>query len=55
MSERRGTASWWIKSFVENPITNLVKGVALLLIGLTDASHTFREDISTGRSASATA
>jgi hypothetical protein len=38
-----------IRSFVDNPITNLVKGVALLLIGLSDASHTFRDDISHGQ------
>lgn len=37
-----------IRSFVEAPITNLVKGVALLLIGLTDASHTFRDDLTHG-------
>ena len=37
-----------IKSFVENPVTNLVKGVALLLIGLSDASSTFRDDITHG-------
>jgi len=38
-----------IRSFVDNPITTLVKGVALLLIGLSDASHTFRDDISHGQ------
>jgi hypothetical protein len=37
-----------LRSFVENPITNLVKGIVLLLIGLTEASHTFREDVSHG-------
>jgi hypothetical protein len=37
-----------ITSFVENPVTNLVKGIALLLIGVTEASHTIREDISHG-------
>jgi hypothetical protein len=34
-----------IRSFVENPVTNLVKGLLLLLIGLFEASHTFREDV----------
>jgi hypothetical protein len=37
-----------ITSFVENPVTNLVKGIALLLIGVTEASRTFREDITHG-------
>ena len=37
-----------IASFVESPVTNLVKGIALLLIGLTEASRTFREDIAHG-------
>jgi hypothetical protein len=34
-----------IDSFVENPITNLVKGVALLFIGFSEASRTFTEDL----------
>jgi hypothetical protein len=34
-----------INSFVENPLTNLVKGVALLFIGLSEASRTFAEDL----------
>ena len=38
-----------INSFVENPVTNLVKGVALVLIGLSDASHTFRGDVAHGQ------
>jgi hypothetical protein len=37
-----------ITSFVENPVTNLVKGIALLLIGVSEASHTFREDVAHG-------
>ena len=48
MSNRGGRIARAIKSFVENPITNLVKGLALLLIGLADASHTFRDDITHG-------
>ncbi len=35
-----------ITRFVENPITNLVKGIALLLIGLSEASRTFTDDLS---------
>ncbi len=35
--------------FVENPITNLVKGLTLLLIGISDASKTFSEDLAHGR------
>ena len=31
--------------FVENPTTNLVKGIALLLIGLSEASRTFTDDL----------
>lgn len=38
-----------ITSFVENPITNLVKGIALLTIGLADASHSLRDDLANGR------
>ena len=35
---------------MENPVTNLVKGLSLFLIGLSEASRTFREDIEYGRS-----
>jgi hypothetical protein len=45
MSGRADKLGRGIKSFVENPITNLVKGLALLVIGLSDASHTFRDDV----------
>ena len=38
-----------INSFVENPVTNLLKGVALVLIGLSDAAHTFRGDVAHGQ------
>jgi hypothetical protein len=34
-----------ITRFVENPVTNLVKGIALLLIGLSEASKTFTDDL----------
>ncbi|APW61437.1 hypothetical protein [Paludisphaera borealis] len=49
MSDRRDRIARAINSFVENPLTNLVKGIALLFIGLSDASHTFREDVSHGQ------
>jgi hypothetical protein len=45
MSDRWGKIAQAINSFVENPITNLVKGVALLFIGLSEASRTFTEDL----------
>jgi hypothetical protein len=48
MSTRSDRIADGIKSFVENPVTNLVKGLALLLIGLADASHTFLDDITHG-------
>ena len=48
MGLRHGGLSSGIRSFVESPVTNLVKGVALLVIGLSDASRTFREDMSHG-------
>lgn len=49
MNDWRDRTARAIAAFVENPLTNLVKGVALLLIGVTEASHTFREDIAHGR------
>lgn len=45
MSDRWSRIARAIDSFVENPITNLVKGVALLFIGLSEASRTFAEDL----------
>jgi hypothetical protein len=48
MNDRWDRIARAITSFVENPITNLVKGLALLMIGLTEAAHTFREDITHG-------
>ena len=48
MSECRKRWALGIKSFVENPVTLLVKGVALLLIGLSDAAQTFRDDVAHG-------
>jgi hypothetical protein len=49
MNSRRDQIARAIAAFVENPITNLVKGIALLLIGLLDAARTFREDIASGQ------
>jgi hypothetical protein len=49
MNNRRDKIARAIAAFVENPVTNLVKGIALLLIGLTEASRTFREDVANGR------
>ena len=46
MSARWSRIARAIDSFVENPVTNLVKGVALLFIGLSEASRTFGEDLS---------
>ena len=45
MSDRRVMIARAISSFVENPFTNLVKGTVLLLIGLSEASRTFIDDI----------
>jgi hypothetical protein len=45
MSNRGDRIAYAIKTFVENPVTNLVKGMVLLLIGLSDASHTLRDDL----------
>src|SRR4051812_47921081 len=48
MKGRGDSLARGIQSFVENPVTNLVKGVLLLLIGLSDASRTFRDDLTHG-------
>jgi hypothetical protein len=42
---RADMAAQLIRRFVENPVTNLLKGLALLAIGLADVGRTFREDI----------
>jgi hypothetical protein len=49
MSDRLGRLARGITSFVENPVTNLVKGIALFLIGLSEAARTFHEDLAHGR------
>jgi hypothetical protein len=38
-----------IRFLVESPVTDLVKGLLLLLIGLSEASHTLREDVENRR------
>jgi hypothetical protein len=44
-SERSDGVAPRITRFVENPVTNLVKGMALLLIGLSEASKTLSDDL----------
>lgn len=45
MSTPHNKLSRAITRFIENPLTNLVKGIVLFLIGLSDASRTFTEDL----------
>src|SRR5260221_8854388 len=45
MSDRAVRIARAINSFVENPITDLVKGILLLLIGLSDASKSVLDDL----------
>jgi hypothetical protein len=49
MSDRSDRIAQAIQAFVENPITNLVKGIVLLLIGVSEAARTFEEDLAHGR------
>jgi hypothetical protein len=49
MNDRWDRIARALTVFVEHPVTNLVKGIALLLIGLTDAARTFREDVAHGQ------
>lgn len=48
MKDRWDHVARAIGAFVENPVTILLKGIALLVIGLTEASRTFHEDIEHG-------
>ena len=48
VSDRLTRLARRIRVFVENPLTNMVKGVVLMAIGLIDASRTFHEDIDHG-------
>jgi hypothetical protein len=45
MSDRGVRIARAINSFVENPVTELVKGVLLLLIGLSEAWKTLLNDL----------
>jgi hypothetical protein len=45
MSDRTDRIARAIEAFVEHPITNLVKGIVLLLIGVSEAARTFSEDL----------
>ena len=45
MGGRADKVARGIKTFVENPVTNLVKGLVLLLIGLSEASRTMLDDM----------
>ena len=45
MNNRMEQVARGIARFVENPVTNLVKGMARLLIGLSEASRNFSEDL----------
>ncbi len=49
MSTRASRIARRIQSFVDNPFTNLAKGLALILIGLTDVIHTFQDDVAHGQ------
>jgi hypothetical protein len=48
MDDRRLKIARAIHAFAENPATNLVKGIMLILIGFSEASKTLREDIMDG-------
>src|SRR5690242_4928687 len=45
MGRRMDAAARAIRAFVDHPVTNLVKGLALLAIGLADAWGTARQDV----------
>ena len=49
MSDRKSRLAKGIKAFVDHPVTNLIKGAVLLLIGISDASETFRDDLKHGQ------
>jgi hypothetical protein len=49
MNNRWDRIAHAIGAFVDHPVTNLVKGIVLLVIGLTEAARTFREDVAGGR------
>jgi hypothetical protein len=45
MSDRGVRVARAIDAFVENPVTNLVKGIVLLLIGLSETWKTLIDDL----------
>ncbi|MGE3822482.1 MAG: hypothetical protein AB7I30_23960 [Isosphaeraceae bacterium] len=45
MASRGERVARRIQRFVDRPVTNLVKGLALLLIGCSEAARTFRDDL----------
>jgi hypothetical protein len=45
MSKRGEWLAHRISAFVENPVTNLLKGITLLLIGIGYATQTFQDDV----------
>jgi hypothetical protein len=49
MSDRLHWLARGISAFVENPFTNLFKGLALFVIGLSEVSRTFHDDLAHGR------
>jgi hypothetical protein len=49
MSDRADRIARAIQAFVEHPITNLLKGIVLLVIGVSEAARTFGEDLAHGR------
>ncbi len=48
MGERASLAARRIQSFVDHPVTNLLKGLTLFWIGISEASRTLNEDVSHG-------
>lgn len=45
MGRRADVAARAIRSFVDNPVTDLVKGLVLVVIGLSEAWGTIQEDV----------
>jgi hypothetical protein len=49
MNNRPDRIARAIAAFVEHPVTTLVKGIVLHLIGVNEAARTFRKDVASGR------
>ena len=45
MSDHKNKIASKLKAFVDHPVTKLIKGIALILIGLADASRTIETDL----------